>query len=239
LVGTDRDPFDVNPEGIPFLAREEHIRFLEGWLNDPRPAGYAAADATRPFMIYWALIGLYLLGEDISKYGDHVINTIAPMQNPTGGFGGGFGQPSHSVTNYSAVLSLVASAGTRGLEIIDRVSMWRWMTKLKQPDGSFRLCEDGETDVRGAYCALTVMALLNLPWDLPNDSPAKLHPDDNLLTRLPEWLASCQTYEGGLSGSPNSEAHGAYAFNVLAALSILDDPRLSIPKYGLYLCLQV
>jgi protein farnesyltransferase subunit beta len=34
-----------------------------------------------------------------------------------------------------------------------------------------------------------------------------------------------------MSGSPDAEAHGAYAFCALGALSIMDDPHKSIPKY--------
>ena len=39
-----------------------------------------------------------------------------------------------------------------------------------------------------------------------------------------------QTYEGGISGKPQSEAHGAYAFCVLACLCILGPPHETIPK---------
>ena len=34
-----------------------------------------------------------------------------------------------------------------------------------------------------------------------------------------------------MSGQPNSEAHGAYAFCALGCLAVLDDPRRIIPKY--------
>lgn len=43
-------------------------------------------------------------------------------------------------------------------------------------------------------------------------------------------LALGQTYEGGISGSPQTEAHGAYAFCALACLSILGPPHEIIPK---------
>jgi len=43
-----------------------------------------------------------------------------------------------------------------------------------------------------------------------------------------------QTYEGGISGKPDAEAHGAYAFCALACLSILDFPHRIIPKYVLH-----
>ncbi|KAL8697474.1 MAG: hypothetical protein Q9224_002291 [Gallowayella concinna] len=42
---------------------------------------------------------------------------------------------------------------------------------------------------------------------------------------------SGQTFEGGISGSPQTEAHGAYAFCALACLSILGPPREMIPRY--------
>lgn len=40
-----------------------------------------------------------------------------------------------------------------------------------------------------------------------------------------------QTFEGGISGSPGVEAHGAYAFCALACLSILGPPEEMIPRY--------
>ncbi len=48
-----------------------------------------------------------------------------------------------------------------------------------------------------------------------------------MLTRHPG-----QTFEGGISGQPNAEAHGAYAFCALGCLALLDNPRRIIPKYG-------
>lgn len=92
------------------------------------------------------------------------------------------------------------------------------------------MCTGGEVDIRGAYCGMTVISLLDLPLDLPTDSPARVKGDETFLTRLPEWIAACQTYEGGIAGAPTNEAHGAYAFCALACLAILDDPARSIPK---------
>lgn len=70
LSGTDdpnRSPFAFNVHGLPRLEREKHITFLQGSLGK-LPAGYVVADASRPWMLYWALTGLYLLGEDVSTY---------------------------------------------------------------------------------------------------------------------------------------------------------------------------
>ena len=37
-----------------------------------------------------------------------------------------------------------------------------------------------------------------------------------------EFIAMCQTYEGGFGGYPGVEAHGGYTFCAVAALAILD-----------------
>lgn len=84
---------------------------------------------------------------------------------------------------------------------------------------------------RGAYCCMTIHTLLNLPLDLPPKSPARVKGDETFVTNLGEWFGSCQTYEGGMGGAPDNEAHGAYAFCSLACLCLLDAPHISIPKY--------
>lgn len=45
------------------------------------------------------------------------------------------------------------------------------------------------------------------------------------------YLRTGQTFEGGISGCPQTEAHGAYVFCALACLSILGPPQEMIPKY--------
>ncbi|KAH0562644.1 hypothetical protein GP486_002672 [Trichoglossum hirsutum] len=63
---------DFNAHGVPSLDRKAHIAFLHGSLKD-LPAGFVAVDASRPWMLYWALTGLYLLGEDISPYRERCV----------------------------------------------------------------------------------------------------------------------------------------------------------------------
>lgn len=75
---------------------------------------------------------------------------------------------------------------------------------------------------------MTIISLLNLPMDLPSDSPARINGDETFLTNLKSWLGRCQTYEGGIGGAPSNEAHGAYAFCALACLSIIEPPSKSI-----------
>lgn len=121
--------------------------------------------------------------------------------------------------------------GDDAYEIVDRKAMWHWLGTLKQPDGGFCICEDGEEDVRGAYCALVTITLLNLPWSLPHDTPAYNAGCRDFRDGLGEHLSRCQTHEGGISASPSNEAHGAYTFCALACLCILGPPQEVFNKY--------
>jgi protein farnesyltransferase subunit beta len=114
---------DLNVHGISSLARSKHINFLKLGLAGPLPRGFVAADASRPWLLYWALTALYLLGEDVSVYRDQVVSTLAPIQNASGGFGGGHGHFSHIATTYAAVLSLVYVGG-EALNLVDRKAMY-------------------------------------------------------------------------------------------------------------------
>ena len=136
-----------NSHGIPSLDRERHLKFLRKQLGD-LPAGFMAADASRPWFFYWCLAAMSLLGEDVAPYRERLIETVRPMQNSSGGFAGGFGQTSHLATSYAVVLSLALVGGDAAYEVVDRRSMWRWLCSLKQPDGGFQMAAGGEEDVR-------------------------------------------------------------------------------------------
>ena len=104
--------------------------------------------------------------------------------------------------------------------------MYAWMLRLKQPDGSFLVHEQGEIDVRATYCVVVIATLLGLATD-------------ELLDGAASFVASCQTYEGGFAAlstpsyrvdargvhpagpvalqTPQGEAHGGYAYCALAS----------------------
>lgn len=160
-----------------------------------------------------------------------MVKTLYPAQNKTGGFGGGHGQYSHLAGTYAALLSLAIVGGEDAYSLVDRDSMWHWLGRLKQPDGGFQVAEGGEEDVRGAYCALVAISLLNLPLSLPPESPARQAGFETFFDGLGDYISRCQTYEGGIGSSPGSEAHGAYAFCVVACLSLYDAPHKAITRY--------
>ncbi|KAJ5518569.1 hypothetical protein N7453_000991 [Penicillium expansum] len=201
LKGIHSSQKDFNDHGVPALQRDLHTGFLYDALED-YPEGFVAMDASRPWILYWALAGLAMLKEETTRFRERVIATLRPMQNPTGGFGGGHGQTSHIAGSYAAVLSLAMVGGEEAFGLVDRHAMWQWIGRLKQPDGGFRVCEGGEEDVRGAYCAMTLISLLDLPLTLAPGSQAREAGLESLTSGLPEYLSRCQTFEGGISGSP-------------------------------------
>ncbi|RPB28749.1 terpenoid cyclases/Protein prenyltransferase [Terfezia boudieri ATCC MYA-4762] len=247
----------LNP--LHHLNREAHIEFLEAGLGidedgEQLSPGFVALDASRPWILYWCLIGLFCLGVDLAPYRERLIETLRPIQNyKTGGFGGGNGQTSHLAVTYAAVLALCTVGGREAFQLIDRVKMWKWLSSLKQVDGGFCVCDGGEEDVRGVYCAFTLISLLGLPTELaPNDvtrlkrqseeiqqgkrtggwgHDPHLVPE-SLLDGTAEYLRRCQTYEGGMAVGPGGmEAHGGYAFCTLAALSLMGEPEVMLNKY--------
>ncbi|GFP54537.1 protein farnesyltransferase subunit beta [Trichoderma asperellum] len=228
---TGKEHSQLNAHGIPRLDKERHVRFVKKQLG-VLPSMYVGADPSRPWIFYWCLNALSLLGEDLEPYRARLIETVRPIQNKTGGFGGGFGQSSHLATTYAIVLSLALVGGDEAFEVVDRRSMWKWLCQLKQEDGGFQMAVGGEEDVRGAYCASVVISLLKLPLDLSSDSPAYAAGHTSLLSGLGEWVRLCQTYEGGVSANHGVEAHGAYAFCALGCLSIIDSPHRSIRRYS-------
>ncbi|KAL8948562.1 MAG: hypothetical protein Q9222_005258 [Ikaeria aurantiellina] len=198
---------------LPTLARDEHIQFLHRSLGT-MPSAFVGYDAARPWIVYWVLTALSLLGEDVSQYRERVTKTFSSMQNASGGFSGGHGQISHCAPSYAAILSLAMVGGTESLNLIDRKALWHWLGQIKQQDGGFRVCINGEEDVR--YGSLVLARKAGL---------------ESFMDGLPEYMSRCQTFEGGISGSPQTEAHGAYAFCALACLSILGAPHVMISGY--------
>jgi protein farnesyltransferase subunit beta len=157
-----------------------------------------------------------------------------------GGFGGGPGQLPHAANTYAGVLVLCilstspaeteaeppypTSVRARALEYMTslREPLAAWLSSLQQQDGSFRMHEDGEVDVRATYCAAVVASLLRLGTSCIDRRSASA------------FVASCQTYEGGFGGEPFSEAHGGYTFCALASMILLQEGCTNDRDSGLW-----
>ncbi|KAL9061287.1 MAG: hypothetical protein Q9162_000161 [Coniocarpon cinnabarinum] len=121
------------------LHRESHIKYINHILRG-LPAGFSSLDASRPWLLYWSMTALALLGENLAAYREPSVHARHPVrrsltnsegrlkaslraiQDPAGGFGGGHTQIPHLATSYAAVLALT-NVGGDALDIIDRQAM--------------------------------------------------------------------------------------------------------------------
>ncbi|KAI8833062.1 farnesyltransferase, CAAX box, beta [Chytriomyces cf. hyalinus JEL632] len=195
-----------------FLTRTAHVRFLKSAFKG-LGRGFVSLDASKPWILFWIIHALDLLEEPLlTEERERAIDTLSRCQNDTsGGFGGGAGQLSHLATTYAAVHALAAIGTAEAFDsIVNRKKLYNWILSLKQPNGSFIMHYGGEVDVRGSYCVASVCKLLNM-----------LTPE--ITENMGAFIASCQSYEGGMGSFPGVEAHGGYTFCAMAAMEILQE----------------
>ncbi|KAL3103224.1 hypothetical protein niasHS_002410 [Heterodera schachtii] len=191
------------------LQRRLHIDYVLRSLSG-LPAAYSGMDASRTWFCYWALHSLQMLGHKLDKHLlSKVVSFIGCCQTESGGYGGGPGQMPHLATTYASVMSLITIGTDEALASIDRKSLRNFILSMRQPNGSFTIHKEGESDVRAVYCALSVASICELPGQ------------EQLFGDTAAWLTRCQTYEGGFGGEPNCEAHSGYTFCALASLALL------------------
>lgn len=193
--------------GEPVLERALHVSYLRAGLLRLSP-GHASLDASRPWLVYWITHSLALLGEPLpASQRAAVVRFLVACRSPTGGFGGGRGQAAHLATTYAAVAALATVGGGEAMEALQREALAAFLARLKLPGGGFAMTEGGEADTRGCYTALAVSRLAGLPAAALGGG-------------VGDFVASCQTHEGGLGGEPWAEAHGGYTFCGLAAATL-------------------
>jgi len=169
---------------LPVLNRAKTIGFVRRGLTE-LSQGYECLDASRPWLVYWLLHSLELLGEELSEEEKaEIVGFLERCQDPSGGFAGGPGQVAHLAPTYAAVNALCILGTKQALECINRQAMVEWMNRLRQEDGAFMMHIDGELDIRGVYCALAVARLTNIY-------------SEELFKGTEHWLVRCQSYEGG------------------------------------------
>lgn len=82
-----RDNSDVVGEGVTLL-RDKHLQYLRKGIRH-LSANFEVLDASQPWLCYWTLHSMALLGEDIpDEVAKDVVTFLSKCQSPTGGFGG-------------------------------------------------------------------------------------------------------------------------------------------------------
>ncbi|ONK72736.1 uncharacterized protein A4U43_C04F22640 [Asparagus officinalis] len=200
------------------LQRDKHIEFLTRGLRLLGPS-YHVLDANRPWLCYWILHSLALLGEPLDlEFENAAVDFLLRCEAEDGGYGGGPGQMAHLATTYAAVNSLITLGSMWALSSINRDKMYKFLSQMKDPSGAFRMHDAGEMDVRACYTAISVASILNIL-------------DYELVKDVGSYIVRCQTYEGGIAGEPGSEAHGGYTFCGLATMILINEvDRLDLPR---------
>ncbi|XP_027925387.1 protein farnesyltransferase subunit beta isoform X2 [Vigna unguiculata] len=191
------------------LQRDNHVQYLSKGLRHLSSA-FSVLDSNRPWLCYWIFHSIALLGESVEdELEDNTIEFLNRCQDPEGGYAGGPGQ---------AINTLITLGGQKSLASINRDKLHGFLRRMKQPNGGFRMHDDGEIDVRACYTAISVASIVNIL-------------DDELIQNVGDYILSCQTYEGGIGGEPGSEAHGGYTFCGLAAMILIGEAsRLDLPR---------
>ncbi|XP_067681772.1 protein farnesyltransferase subunit beta-like [Haliotis asinina] len=205
-----KNKLDISPD-IPELERNSHRIFLWKGLKN-LSSSYECLDASRPWLCYWILHSLEILNDPVPEdIAVQVVDFLKRCQSPTGGYAGGPGQNAHLAPTYAAVnaLCILAPVTDEAYKAINRETLHKFLMRMRMPDGSFKMHDGGEVDIRGAYCAASAARLTNI-------ATKELFKDTS------SWIASCQTYEGGFAGYPGQEAHGGYSFCGLATLVLLN-----------------
>ncbi|XP_058453191.1 protein farnesyltransferase subunit beta [Malaya genurostris] len=196
---------------LPTLTRMDHARYLEISL-ERLSSGYECLDCSRPWLVYWILNAASVLGV---KFTDSLLNRVVDFlikcRSQNGGFAGGPGQDPHLAPTYAAVNALCIIGTDKALNAINRRTLKEFLWTVREPNGAFRMHVGGELDVRGAYCAISSAKLATFSAE----------DESRLFEGTANWIAECQTYEGGFGGTPDLEAHGGYSFCAAAALVIL------------------
>ncbi|RID66066.1 hypothetical protein BRARA_D01232 [Brassica rapa] len=192
------------------IQRDKQLDYLMNGLRHLGPS-FSSLDANRPWICYWILHSIALLGESVDdELENNTIDFLGRCQGSDGGYGGGPGQLAHLATSYAAVNTLVTLGGDKALSSINREKMSSFLRRMKDPDGGFRVHDMGEMDVRACYLAISIASILNIL-------------DDELTQGLGDYILSCQTYEGGIGGEPGSEAHAGNTYCGLATMALITE----------------
>ena len=207
------------------LNRSRHLSYLRKGLKK-LSENFECLDASRPWLCYWILHSLNLLDDPLSENEQFAISDfLKTVQHIDGGFCGNVGHLPHLATTYAAVSSIFSLDYEQCYNVINRKTLESFLKSMHKENGSFTMHLDGEVDVRGAYCAAVVATLCGIK-------------SNELFHNTPEWVASCQTFEGGFGSRPGTEAHGGYTYCSLAALILLGGTDLIDKKRLLHWAVQ-
>jgi len=131
------------------LTRIVHVQYLHHGLGQ-LPSGFACLDASRPWIVYWIVHSLTLLGAGLpgapGPIAADVVSFLKCCQSPSGGFGGSPKQIPHLAPSYAAVCALMSLGGEAALGAVDRQAMFDFLCRMAidpSQGGGFSIHEGG------------------------------------------------------------------------------------------------
>jgi protein farnesyltransferase subunit beta len=165
-----------------------------------------------PWIPYWFINGMHVLKlTKIARFSflsECCVRYILKRKPPIG-YSSAPQEHGHIVLGYVSINTIALSGLPFAFESINRTELYHWILSLKRANGCFESEPGCEADARSTYCAISILSMLNM-----------LTPE--LTAGVPEFLKSCQGYDGGFGPIPGIESHGGYGFCAVAALSLLD-----------------
>jgi len=192
--------------------RKIHVKYLLR-KREILSSSYQSLDSSQPWLVFWQVNSMRLLDEQDHDKDAMIAKLESCRSKITGGYGGGPGQMAHLATTYAAVMALTVL----GVKVPHKEQLVSFVMGRMGTDGSFTMHHMGETDVRGVYCAVSV---LSVTGELSKHN----------FVKTVEWIKSCQSYEGGYGSRPRDEAHAGYTFCAVVSLRILTDDWIEDPS---------
>ena len=86
-----------------------------------------------------------------------------------------------------------------------------FLQSLQQPDGSWSMHENGESDTRAIYCAFATAFLFGI------DLKGTLEIEKTI-----QFISSCQNWDGRIGPKKGVESHGVYSYCAYTALCLVE-----------------
>ncbi|OZJ03403.1 hypothetical protein BZG36_03999 [Bifiguratus adelaidae] len=221
---------------LPDLRVKKHIAYFKRCLY-MLPEPYTESDTNRMTLACFCLSGLDLLGaietdltaEERQQYIEWIYaQQVHPSQieeDGQAGFRGSswsglpFGASSEPRTLYPYDTAELPSAYTAlvnllvlgdDLSRVNKNGLLASIRRLRREDGSFApIVGSHESDLRFVYISCAVSYILN-DWSAIDTE------------RTVAYIKRCETYDHGISASPEREAHGGLTFCAVSSLTLLD-----------------
>ncbi|XP_024542190.1 geranylgeranyl transferase type-1 subunit beta isoform X1 [Selaginella moellendorffii] len=215
-----------------FFDRDAHVQFFAGFLVRGLSADYLGQECNTLSLAYFAISALDILNalnqiptgeivdwvyslqvlplKELDEYAEKDLrfgflgsrSTYVSRDGVESSYDGG-----HLAMTYSAlaILKILGDDYSR----VSRNAIVRSMRSLQQPDGRFTPVHLGaERDSRFLFCAAAICTFLQ-DWS-GMDVPLAC-----------DYIAKCQSYDGGFGLCPGLEAHGGATYCALAALKLI------------------